>query len=64
MSDTDKPDCTNCHGRGQVSELVTETDSGMSIAMGSALGMGYFPMTRTVTKDKTCPVCGGSGKQR
>lgn len=63
-------DCTYCHGRGKTDEresyLDTEQDYGSSIAMGDALGAGYFPMTRTVTKyrtvSKNCWHCHGTGK--
>lgn len=41
--------CPTCYGAGTV------TDTGMSIAIGVAIGGGYFPMT------KTCTTCWGAG---
>ncbi|MDB5184209.1 MAG: hypothetical protein JWN38_17 [Candidatus Saccharibacteria bacterium] len=63
MSDDVKRDCTRCHGSRSITETHTEQDLAMGTALGAALGMGYFPSTRTVTKQVTCPQCHGSGKQ-
>lgn len=55
--------CYSCHGSGQESHTEVEHDAGMSLAMGTALGMGYSPMTRTVTKYRSCTSCRGSGRR-
>jgi hypothetical protein len=68
--------CWECHGTGRedyterVSYTETEPDFATGGAMGAALGMGYFPSYRTVTKyrderrTRTCTHCGGSGERR
>lgn len=59
MSDM-KP-CTHCGGRGKkrVAKTRTVTDFAMGAAMGAALGMGFFPSTKTETYyvDETCTWC-------
>lgn len=56
--------CWKCSGRGTVTVTTTETDFVMGAALGSAFGTGFFPSTKTVTKDLACDACFGSGKQR
>lgn len=66
MSSTSHADerkrCTNygCNS-GYVTEMRTETDYSTGIALGTALGMGFFPSTKTVTERKPCPCCHGTG---
>lgn len=65
--DTGRP-CAKCHGTGQEESAsyttTTEPDVGTSVALGVALGMGYFPVTKRasklVTKKITCTRCHGS----
>lgn len=59
-----KTPCYRCRGSKQETYTETETDLTMSVVMGSATGTGYFPMTRVVTKTRTCTSCNGSGEQR
>lgn len=63
MADNDKQKCFNCRGTGKVSETRTEQDTATGVALGVALGMGYFPMTRTVTEEVRCSWCFGTGKR-
>lgn len=56
--------CHRCSGRKTVTETRTEPDVSSGIIYGVALGMGYFPSTKTVTETKQCPTCNGTGVQR
>jgi DnaJ-class molecular chaperone len=56
--------CYLCGGSGSRTEYVTEIDMGTSVAMGLAMGTGYFPMTHTVPRTVTCYTCHGTGRVR
>ncbi len=52
--------CGRCHGTGKVTATKTEPDHATSLALGTALGMGYLTTNKTVTEQTTCPRCHGS----
>lgn len=53
--------CYRCFGSRMVTETRTEDDFAMGLALGTALDMGYFPSTNTVTERVPCPACRGTG---
>lgn len=59
--------CTMCSGTGKRTSYGTETeqDIPMGIALGTAMGIGYFPSTRTrsTTTKKKCTYCNGTGER-
>lgn len=59
-----KRPCLRCNGRRTETYTTTESDPGTSVALGAAMGIGYFPMTRAVQKTRQCTQCRGTGVQR
>lgn len=60
---SEKTRCSYCSGTGRRLETHTETDFAMGIALGTALGGGFFPSTKTVSEYVNCSMCHGSGKR-
>jgi len=63
MSD-EKKTCPACSGTGGHTYTRQVPDTAMGSALGSAMGMGYFPFMKTETYRETCYQCGGTGVVR
>lgn len=62
-TEDEKKTCYTCGGSGTETYTEQEQDPGMSLALGTAMGMGYFPSYRTVTRTRSCTWCHGTGKR-
>lgn len=62
MNSSQPRTCTVCSGRGYTAQTRIVPDYAMGAALGSALGMGYFPSTKTEFYNQSCLRCYGTGK--
>lgn len=55
--------CYHCHGKGTMQRTRMVQDFTMSLALGTALGIGFMPQYKTEYYTETCITCNGSGKR-
>lgn len=55
--------CYTCYGKGTLQRTRIVQDFTMSLAMGTALGIGFMPQYKTEYYTEMCTTCCGRGKR-